>query len=285
MSFRTLLQERDIIVAPGAYDALSAKVMEKAGFPVVYVTGLGNEASDLGFPDLGLTTASEVVRRAGNIAQVVGVPVVCDADTGFGGLINVVRTVRMFEAAGVAAIHIEDQTFPKRCGILAGKQVVPAEEFARVVRCAADARQGEDFVIIARTDAKADRGIDGIIRRLNAYFDNGADMVMLGDFYSRAEYERIVAEVSAPVVACASDPDHFDVQPDFSVDQWKKMGVKMVLYWYLTVFAALKAVRRVVLALAREGSIAGLEDDLASYREYAETLELDRWLQLGEGKG
>ena len=140
MLFRELLETQDIIVAPGAYDVVSAQIIERAGFPVAYLSGLGNEASDLGCPDLGLTSSTEIIRRAANMAQAVSVPVLCDADTGFGGVMNLHRTIRMFEIAGLSGVHIEDQTFPKRCGVLAGKQVIAAEEFAEKVRVAVDAR-------------------------------------------------------------------------------------------------------------------------------------------------
>ncbi len=199
MSFRDVLKKESIIIAPGAYDVVSAQIIEKAGFPVCYITGLGNEASDLGCPDLGLTNSVEIIRKAANIAQVVDVPVVCDADTGFGGVTNLVRTVKMFEAAGVGGIHIEDQTFPKRCGLLAGKKVITAEAFAKKIQAAIAARNSEEFVIIARTDAKA-LGIDEVIRRLNLYVDSGADMGMLGDGYTFDEYTRIAKEVKAPIV-------------------------------------------------------------------------------------
>ena len=149
MLFRELIENHEIIVAPGAYDVVSAQVIENAGFPIAYITGLGNEESDLGSPDSGLTTSTDIVRRAGNVAQSVGVPVVCDADTGFGGALNVFRTINIFESAGVSGVHIEDQTFPKRCGVLHGKKVIPAEQFARKVRPAVDARKSKDFVIIA----------------------------------------------------------------------------------------------------------------------------------------
>jgi len=128
-TFSRLLETPGTLQLPGAYDALSARLIEAAGYPAVYFTGLGNEASDLGFPDLGLTTATEMARRAGNVVQCNGVPVSSDADTGFGGLVNVTRTVRLFQQAGVAAIHLEDQTFPKRCGLLEGKEVVALEAF------------------------------------------------------------------------------------------------------------------------------------------------------------
>jgi 2-methylisocitrate lyase-like PEP mutase family enzyme len=285
MLFRELIETQDIIIAPGAYDVVSAQIIEKAGFPVAYITGLGNEASDLGYPDLGLTTSTELIRRAGNVVQSVSVPVVCDADTGFGGALNIHRTVRMFESAGVSGVHIEDQTFPKRCGVLAGKKVIPAEDFARRVRAAVDARESKDFVIIARTDAKASLGIVEVIRRLDMYLDNGADMAMLGDFYSLDEYKRIVTEVKAPVVACASCQAHFSFQPDFSVDEWKKAGVKMVLYWHLPLFAAMKAVTKVVNMLKDSGTTQQMSEELVTYEEYEEVVKLSRWLNIDEKYG
>src|SRR5208282_6052702 len=160
MRFRELLDKEEIIIAPAAYDAVSAQIIEKAGFPLAYLSGLGNEASDLRYPDLGLTTVTDIVRKAGTIAGVVNVPVVCDADTGFGGGLNICRTVRMFETAGVSGIHIEDQTFPKRCAALRGKRLIDAEQFAKRIRTAADARKNADFVIIARTDSKVAGGTD-----------------------------------------------------------------------------------------------------------------------------
>jgi len=282
MRFRELLDKEEIIIAPAAYDVLSAKIIEKAGFPLAYLGGLGNEASDLGYPDLGLTTVTEIVRRAGNIAGVVNVPVVCDADTGFGGALNICRTVRMFETAGISGIHIEDQSFPKRCAAIRGKRLVDAEQFAKRIKTAADARKIEDFVIIARTDSKVAGGIDEAIRRLNMYIEHGADMAMVGDLYTFDQYVRLVREVKAPLVVCADDPEHFSLQPDFTLDQWKKTGVKMVLYWYLPLFAAMKAVHRAVVSLKQTGSIKEIMDDLFTYKEYAKTLDLDKWLKIDE---
>ena len=280
MTFRELLEKEEIIFAPAAYDVVSAQIIEKAGFPLAYLSGLGNEASDLGYPDLGMTTVAEIVRKAGNIAAVVNVPVVSDADTGFGGTLNICRTVRMFEGAGVSGIHIEDQTFPKRCAALKGKQLIDAEQFAGRIRTAADARENNDFVIIARTDSKVVGGVDEAIRRLNMYIENGADMAMVGDLYSFDQYLRLVREVKAPLVVCAADPEHFRIQPDFTLDQWKKTGVKMVLYWYLPLFAAMKAVERAVTSLKQTGSIKEIVGDLSTYGEYAKTVDLDKWLNL-----
>jgi 2-methylisocitrate lyase-like PEP mutase family enzyme len=280
MSFRELIDKEEIIIAPAAYDVVSAQIIEKAGYPLAYLSGLGNEASDLGYPDLGMTTVAEIVRKAGNIASVVNVPVVCDADTGFGGTLNICRTIRMFEAAGVSAIHLEDQTFPKRCAAIRGKQLIEAEQFAGRIRTAADSRENKDFAIIARTDSKVIGGVDEAIRRLNMYVENGADMAMVGDLYSFDQYLRLVREVKAPLVVCAADPEHFRIQPDFTLDQWKKTGVKMVIYWYLPLFAALKAVERAVVSLRETGSIENIMGDLSTYGEYAKTVDMDKWLKI-----
>jgi 2-methylisocitrate lyase-like PEP mutase family enzyme len=256
-TFLDLLDTHPIIAAPGAYDAFSARIIEQADFPVVYFTGLGNEASDLGFPDIGLTTATEMARRIGNVSQCVNV-----------------------ETAGVAAIHLEDQTFPKRCGLLAGKQVISSQDFARVIETALAARRGDDFSIIARSDAKATDGVDGVIARLQRYADHGAHAAMLGDFYTLAEYERIAAALPIPLLACAADRDHFDQQPDYSLDEWRNAGVRMVLYWHLPLFAALQGVRDAVTSLKNRGSTSGLEDRVAGYDDYAEVTDLEKWLEL-----
>src|SRR5207302_2081690 len=163
---RELLVQRDLLVAPGAYDALSARLIAQAGFPAVYMTGFGTAASVLGQPDGGLLTMSEMVSRAAAIAAVVGdLPLIADADTGYGNPINVRRTIHEYEQAGVAGLHIEDQVWPKKCGHMEGKQVIPMEEMVQKVRAAVDARQDPDFVIIARTDANAVTGFEDALRR------------------------------------------------------------------------------------------------------------------------
>jgi 2-methylisocitrate lyase-like PEP mutase family enzyme len=282
MKFMDVLEQHPIIAAPGAYDALSARIVEQAGYPLVYFSGLGNEASDLGFPDLGLTTATEMVRRVGNVRQCVEVPVVCDADTGFGGAANLVRTVRLFEAAGVAAIHLEDQTFPKRCGVLAGKNVVAPESFAKTIETALAARRSENFCIIARSDAKGADGVDGVIARLRRYAEHGAHAVLLGDFYTLAEYERIASTVPVPLIAIAADRDNADLQPDYSLDDWRNAGVRMVIYWHLPLFAAIHAVREAVTSLRESGSAAATANRTAGYQDYADLVDLDRWLRLAD---
>jgi 2,3-dimethylmalate lyase len=284
MALRDILSKEPIVIAPCAYDVVTAQIVANAGYPVCWITGLGHEASDLGCPDFSLTNAVEMTRKAGNIAQVVDVPIICDADTGFGGVPNLVRTVKLFEAAGVSAIHIEDQTFPKRCGVLAGKQVVAADAFVRKIQAAIAARRSQEFLIIARTDSKV-LGIDEVIRRLNLYVKHGADVVMLGDLYNFEEYKRIAGEVNAPIAACAADEDHFAVQPNFTVDEWKKTGVKMVAYWHLLLFAAMKAVDKAVRTLKITGTTDSLTNDVFRYAEYAKIVKLSTWLALDEKYG
>src|SRR5438128_6803045 len=173
---RELLAGPGLIVAPGAYDALSARLIAQAGFSVVYMTGFGTAASVLGQPDVGLLTMSEMVRRAAALAAVVGnLPLIADADTGYGNPINVRRTIREYERAGVAAVHIEDQVWPKKCGHMEGKQVIPQAELVQKIHAAVDARQDSDFVIIARTDANAVYGLEDAIQRGRAYREAGAD--------------------------------------------------------------------------------------------------------------
>ncbi len=279
MSLRDILRDEAIVIAPCAYDVVSAQIVASAGYPVCWITGLGHEASDLGCPDVGLTNAVELIRKASNVAQAVDVPIICDADTGFGGISNLVRTVKMFEAAGVSAIHIEDQTFPKRCGVLAGKQVIAADTFAKTIEAAVAARHSCDFHIIARTDAKA-LGVDEVIRRLNLYADCGADVAMLGDLYSFDEYQRIASAVKVPIAACAADEEHFSIQPNFSVEEWTRTGVKMVAYWHLLLFTAMKAVQRAVRTLKMSGTTERLSDDIMRYGEYADIVKLSAWLSL-----
>src|SRR5690242_18526794 len=176
--FRDLLKQDQMVVAPGAYDCITAKLIEQAGFSAVYMTGAGTAAT-LGYPDFGLVTMSEMVGNAGRIANAVELPVIADADTGYGNELNVFRTVRAFEKSGVAGVHIEDQEFPKKCGHLEGKQVIPREAFTAKIRAASAARRDGDFLIIARTDARAVSGLDEAVARANATLAAGADMAFV----------------------------------------------------------------------------------------------------------
>ena len=174
---RQMLQAPGIIVAPGAYDGFSARLIEAAGFEAVYMTGAGTAASHLGQPDLGLATLTEMANHAAHLASCVSLPVIADADTGYGNVLNVVRTVREYEKAGVAALHLEDQVAPKKCGHIAGKQVIPTEEFCDKIRAASEYRTDPDFVIIARTDARAVTSLDDAIDRGNRSAAARADVI------------------------------------------------------------------------------------------------------------
>ena len=190
-NLRTLLAGAEPVVAPGAYDCLSARLIEAAGFPAVYMTGFGTAASYLGRPDVGLLGMSEMVDQARRIVQAVHVPVIADADTGFGNPINVIRTVKEYEDAGVAALHLEDQVAPKKCGHMAGKQVIPLADMLAKIRAAVAARRSADFTIIARTDARAIEGLDGALERARHYRDAGADVIFVEAPESEQEVERI----------------------------------------------------------------------------------------------
>src|SRR5207244_4012408 len=188
---RELLSASDLIQAPGAYDCLSARLIEAAGFPVVYMTGFGTAAAYLGRPDVGLLGMSEMVDNAARIVEAVAIPVIADADTGYGNAINVIRTVQSYERAGVAAIHIEDQVAPKKCGHLEGKQLIPPAEMTQKIRAALDARQSSDFAIIARTDARAVEGLDRALERAHLYREAGADILFVEAPENEDEIERI----------------------------------------------------------------------------------------------
>ncbi|HEX4035441.1 MAG TPA: isocitrate lyase/PEP mutase family protein [Solirubrobacteraceae bacterium] len=184
---RALLAGEELIVAPGAYDALSARLIEQAGFDVVYMTGYGASASLLGRPDIGLLSFAEMADQARRLVQAVAVPVIADADTGYGNPINVIRTVREYAAAGVAALHLEDQAIPKRCGHMGGKDIVPLQAMVEKIRAAVHARGASDLVVIARSDARAGEGLERAIERVTSYRDAGADVVFIDALQSEAE--------------------------------------------------------------------------------------------------
>jgi 2-methylisocitrate lyase-like PEP mutase family enzyme len=197
---RELLAGDDLVVAPGVYDGISAALVAKLGFPAAYMTGAGVAASGWGLPDVGLLTLTEMADRARMLVGILDVPLIADADTGYGSPINVVRTVREYERAGVAAIQIEDQVFPKRCGHLSGKEVVDADRFVLALEAALGARRDPDTVIVARTDARGPLGLDEAISRARLYADSGADLIFLEAPQDVAEVERIAAEVDAPLL-------------------------------------------------------------------------------------
>jgi 2-methylisocitrate lyase-like PEP mutase family enzyme len=223
--FRALLQREGMVVAPGAYDCITARLIEQAGFAAVYMTGAGTAAT-LGYPDFGLVTMSEMVANAGRIAAAVEVPVVADADTGYGNELNVFRTVREFERSGAAGIHIEDQGFPKKCGHLEGKEIIPREDYLAKIRAAVAARRDRDFVIIARTDARAVAGFDEAIARANAALAAGAEMAFVEAPQTADEVARVPRLVNGP---CLLNVVRGGKTPDIDLREAEMMGYKLAI--------------------------------------------------------
>jgi 2-methylisocitrate lyase-like PEP mutase family enzyme len=234
---RDLLAGEALVVAPGAYDCLTARIVEQAGFPAVYMTGAGTAAS-LGYPDYGLVTMSEMAANAARIAAAVAAPVIADADTGFGNELNVVRTVREYAAAGVAALHIEDQVFPKRCGHLDRKQVIGADEFLSKVRAAAENRPDPDLVLIARTDARAVLGFEEAVERANRALEAGADVAFLEAPQTAQELAEVPRRVEGP---CLLNVVAAGKTPDVSLAQAAQLGYRLAILPVLLLAAVMAA--------------------------------------------
>ncbi|MFI1912831.1 oxaloacetate decarboxylase [Nocardia sp. NPDC020380] len=265
---RQLLSESRMIVAPGAHDALAAKVFEAAGFPAIYLSGNGTSASLLGAPDIGLLTMTEMVMRARAIVAATGVPVIADADTGYGNSVNVARTVQEYEAAGVCAIHLEDQVMPKKCGAMAGLELVSAAEHADRIRAAVDARSNPDFVIIGRTDARLPLGFDEAVRRARTYADAGADLVLVEMLQSPREIETLVREMPVPVMMNAVSGK----TPDLAPAEFANLGVAILAYPLASILTYTRSMRDLAAHLARGKSPAQFSPAELSLEEYARTL-------------
>jgi methylisocitrate lyase len=237
------------IAVPGVFSPLVAKLAERLGFRAVYLSGAALSAS-LGLPDIGLTTLSEFVEEARRIVQATSLPLICDADTGFGEALNVERSVRLFEAAGVAGIHLEDQTLPKRCGHLSGKELVPAETMAAKLRAAVAARQDKDFVIIARTDARGVSGFEDAVRRAKLYLQAGADMIFPEALESADEFQRFAKEVPAPLLANMTE---FGKSPNLDFAELARMGYRIVIYPVTALRSALFAARQTLEEVRTKG--------------------------------
>jgi len=276
---RQRLRERlaagPMIVAPGIYDAYGARFVEQAGFEAVYMTGNGVSASLLGLPDVGLVDLTMITQHAHRVAACVGIPLICDADTGYGNAVNVRRTVQEFENAGVAAIHLEDQVSPKRCGHLPGaRPVIGLEEAAGKIEAAAAARRDPDFIIIARTDAASGEGIEGAIRRGQAYRKAGADVVFV-ELNSSPDIadilKRVVREIEAPCLVNVGESDRLG---ELTVPELDKLGMRLAIYPGLGRCAAGYGIREALTALKRDGSTAKARDRMLTFKEYNEALGL-----------
>lgn len=277
-SLRKLLQRGEPILAPGAYDAMSALLIQQAGFDVVYMTGFGTSASQLGQPDVGLLTMPEMVSNAKRIVQAVDVPVIADGDTGYGNPLNVMRTIKEYEGIGVSAIQIEDQVAPKKCGHMEGKQVIAKEEMSNKISAAADARQSKDFLIIARTDARAVEGIDSAIDRVRAYKEAGADILFV-------EAPQSVGEIKKVGRSFKGTPLLFNwleggKTPQVSYEFLKSNGFKIVLFPLCTIFAANKAIRKMLAGMKKEGTPKKVMDMFPSFDEFTGIIGLTQIKKL-----
>ncbi|HZU67035.1 MAG TPA: isocitrate lyase/PEP mutase family protein [Ktedonobacteraceae bacterium] len=270
---RELLAGPDLLVVPGAYDGLSARLIVQAGFPIVYMTGFGTAASVLGQPDVGLLTMTEMVQRAAALAAIAGdVPLIADADTGYGNPINVRRTIREYERAGVAGLHIEDQVWPKKCGHMEGKQVIPMEEMVQKVRAAVDARQDPDFVIIARTDANAVTGFEDALRRGRAYREAGADVIFI-------EAPRSITELRAIKEAFPDVPLLFNwaesgKTPPLPLPEIRALGYKLVIFPVSLLFAATYAMSELLEVLKRGEVPTVMSDRMLTFSQFTDTIGL-----------
>ena len=279
---RALLGDHEVVVAPGASDALTARLIEKAGFPAVYVTGAGIANALLGVPDVGLTTLTEVAAQAAHIVASVEVPVFADADTGFGGIGNVQRTVREFERAGLAGLHIEDQSLPKRCGHFDGKSVVSIDEMVLRVHAAVDARQDDDLVIIARTDARGVEGLDAALERAALCVDAGADMIFVEGLLDEDEFRTVGRELAGvPLVANMVEGGKSPLLP---AQRLGELGFRVVIHANLALRLGALAIQSGLAELRQTGTSAGMLNRILPWDErqaivgLADATEMERRL-------
>ena len=272
---RQMLREPGIIVAPGAYDCLTAKIIQREGFPAVYVTGAGTSMSRLGYPDLALATLTEMVATAADITATVEIPVIGDGDTGYGSILNIQRTVRQYQRAGVAGFHIEDQEFPKRCGHLDNKRVIPQSDMVQKIRAAVDARTDDDFVIIVRTDAIAVTGWDDTMSRCEAYVEAGADVLFIEALRTREEMERAARSFDVPLLYNFVETGKSPLIP---TPELERIGFKLVIFPVSAMLTVCNVVAHLMRELKSQGTTAHLMDNMVSLVECFDTMGLSQML-------
>ena len=273
---KEMIEGGELVQAPGVYDALTARIVESRGFSAAYMTGYGTAASHFAYPDIGLLTMTEMVENASRIADAIAIPLIADADTGYGNPMNVVRTVRAYERAGVAAIHIEDQVWPKRCGHMSGKRVIDASEMAGKIKAAVDARRDENFLIIARTDAIATNGFDHAIERGRLFAEAGADVLFIEAPVSREQVEKIPRLL----------PERFHLinlaprTPNFSSRELKEMGYAIAIYPGICLAGAIAGCLEEIKKLKDTGTQTNFADWVQSFSELNDFLGLQSYLDL-----
>lgn len=275
---KQMIDGKQLVEAPGVYDALTAKMVEAKGFPVVYITGYGTSAALFGYPDIGLLTMTEMVECAKRIADAVSIPIISDADTGYGNPINVYRTVREFEKAGVSSIHIEDQEWPKRCGHMSGKKVISTEDMIGKIKSALDARSSSEFLIIARTDSLSVHGFDHAVERANLYADAGADMVFIDAPTSREQVEKIPALVNSKPNVINLGP----LTPNLSAKELKEIGYAVVIYPGICLASMVTSLIEELDRVKKHGAQRDYSEWVQSFADLNEFLGVFKFRQLEE---
>ena len=278
VSLRDELEDRNkIIVLPGVFDALSAKIAEYVGFEAMFQTGYGSSAALLGMPDFGLLNSGETVDNATRIIRAVRVPVLVDADTGYGNPLNVWRLVRDLESLGAAGIFLEDQIWPKRCGHMVGKDVIPKDEYRPKLRAALEARQSKDFIIVARTDARAPIGLEEAIERGKAYRKAGADVIFVEAPRSVEELKKVADEIDAPLVANMIEDG---VTPNLSASEILKLGYQIAVFPLSAIYRATFAMRQVLTELRNTGTTKDARNIMVTFKDFNEFMNLDHFVDL-----
>ena len=272
-SLREGIAADDIAVLPGCYDALSAKVLEKAGFDAVYLSGAGVSNTKLGIADTGFTTQTEMREQIAYIADAVDVPLFSDADEGYGNALHVRRTVQAYEKAGASALHVEDQSFPKKCGHFEGKELIPIEEMVSKVEAACEAREDDDFVVTARTDARAVEGVDAAVERANAYADAGADLIFPEAPQDESEMRRFVEEIDAPVMANMVE---YGKTPMVPADRLDELGFDLVIFPNSLLRASMVTMVEMAEHIRETGTTGDVLGDIASFELRNELTDYDR---------
>lgn len=278
--------EQGTVVLPGVFNAITAQLAQQAGFDALYLSGAGVTNSLTGFPDIALLTLTEMAQQARYVARAVSLPVIADADTGYGEILNVARAVEEMEHAGLAGIHLEDQIAPKRCGHLDGKAVIPANEMAKKIRAAVRARADADFFLIARTDSRSIHGLDDAIDRAKRYLDAGADAIFPESLQSEAEFAAFAEQVNAPLLANMTE---FGKTPLIPVETFAQMGYAMVIFPMTAFRVMMKAAETVYGELKATGTQAALLDRMQTRQElyqlicYADYERFDRQIAEEEG--
>jgi len=274
---RQLLSKKQILIAPGAHDALTAKIIAKVGFEAVYLTGYGQAASHLGMADVGLLTMTEMVDRVRNFVYAVDIPVIADGDTGFGNAVTLMRTVRMYEEAGAAAIQLEDQVAPKKCGHMTGRQVIAIEEMVGKIKAAVAARKDPDFVILARTDARTTQGIEEAIRRAKAYEEAGADVLFIESPESIEEMKMITSSFKVPVLANMVEGGR---TPLLSTSELERIGYNLVIFPTASTYVTAQAMFNLMNELKEKGTTQEIIDKMIPFGQFNELIGLSHIRQL-----